>query len=188
MRIIKPMSVSNYFISLDWTRIKDLPATDDAFWSMRSEARDNEEEWIRDVQFGEDEDTFRYFTGLMEFLDWFSEVRETMPPKVVSAFSSVFLDIGILYDDEAYAPRPIKKDTDLAWVTGAIPPADCSKILQRLEKLDRSTIRHAFDEANEENPFDLFEDGETILAWIGSLEEGFQDIIQRGHGMLLVIG
>lgn len=124
----------------------------------------------------------------MEFLDWFMEVRETMPPKVVADFSSVFLDIGILYEDEAYAPTPIKKDTDLSWVTGAIPPADCVKILQRLENLDRAAIRQAFDEANEENPFDLFEDGETILAWIGSLEEGFQDIIQRGHGMLLVIG
>lgn len=55
------MSVSNYFISLDWTKIEDLPATSDDFWTLRSEAQDNDEPWIQNVQFGEDEQTFRYF-------------------------------------------------------------------------------------------------------------------------------
>ncbi|MEO7098381.1 MAG: hypothetical protein ABI162_03390 [Luteolibacter sp.] len=182
------MSVSNHFISINWNKIKDLPPTDDEFWGISNEAKDNNEEWLKDVPFGEEGQIFKYFTGLMDFQEWFQEARDSMDPKVVASFSSVFTDVGILYDDEAYAPRPIKKDVEFEWVTGAIPPADILEILDRIAKLDIDETQKAFDAANEENPCDFFEDGVSVVSWIKALEIGLKAVAEDTHGMLLVVG
>jgi hypothetical protein len=181
------MSVSNRFYTIDWTRIHELPATDHEFWSIRSEISESDDPWIGGDPFGEGAHPFEYFSGLMEFLEWFQEARESMPKRVVKDFTSVFRDIGILYGDDEYAPTPIKKDVALDWVTGAIPPADCADILRRLGKIDREATKEAFAEANENESCDICEDGERVLEWIDLVEDALKGVVGQDRGILLVI-
>ena len=181
------MSVNNRFIAIDWNKVNELPETDDEFWGISTEAKDNNETWLYDVPFGEEGEIFEYFTGLMEFLEWFQEARDKMDPKVVADFSSVFTDVGILYGDDDFAPTPIKKDVDLDWVTGAIPPADVRGILQRIKAINLEETKNAFDAATEDEPCEMCENGEAIVAWIKAVERGFEAVSKEGHGILLVV-
>ncbi len=181
------MSVSNHFIAVDWDRIGKLPATEDEFWALYTDAMTSGELWIAEVPFGEAGLSFRNFKGLMEFLDWYLEIQELLDEEVEAGFASVFGDLGILYDEDAYAPRPIKKDVKQEWITGAIPPSDISTILERIADMDVGKTEKEFNRATSRVPCDLCPDGQGVIDWIEGVKSGLSWVAAKGWGVLLVV-
>lgn len=181
------MSASNHFFAVDWARIGNLPADEEEFWSLDTDVIDSGDPWIAKVSFCDVGASFHDFTGLMDFLDWYIEAREILDPEVEAGFASVFGDLGILYDDNAYSPRPIKKDIQQKWITGAIPPTDVAAIRERIAGLDIDRTKRGFDRATAKIPCDLCPDGQEVVKWIDGVKAGLSAVVEKGHGMLLVV-
>lgn len=182
------MSVNNCFLSIEWTRLDQIPEGDE-FWTCLYEAMDDGADWLGDVPFGGQIDSYYFesWNGLMKFNDWFRERRKSMDQALVADFASLFLDVGLLHKDTTYAPDPIRKDVVLGgeWVLAAIPPEDVADLARRAEALDLEVTAREFQAAADAVPCDMVPDGETIAQWVAALREGLRATADAGRGIVM---
>lgn len=142
---------------MDWDALTRLESEDgQGAPSVLFGALDENASWLRPVAFGEQIDRYYFesWTGRLEFNQWFQERRADMDDGVVGQRVSLFMEVGLLHDDETAAPSPMKKELTFAteWLIGAIPPGDVKVLLARAESLDLTGLQPEFETRSKRRP------------------------------------
>jgi len=182
------MSVNHSYFSLDWSRVPDVNNHKDFDFLFELIEEEAMPDWIGDVPFGSQVDNYLFssWSGFMSFKDWFMEARDWMDHGLVSNFTSLYQDVGLLMDD-SYSYVPIKKDITIQddWILGAIPPSDVKSLLERCQKIDVSSIASEFQKALDRKPLDLFVSGKTVRDWVTALHDGLSAVSEKNFGILI---
>lgn len=182
------MSANHQYYGVDWSRIPEI--NEDGNLDSLFEVMDEEPmpDWIFEIPFGQQVDGYFFssWAALMEFKDWCEEADDSLNAKIVSEFSSVFKDVGLLMDDD-FAFVPVKEDIAIEddWLLGAIPPGKVNELLGRMNQIDETALSDIFQKAVELHPSEVVESGEFVQAWFQALREGLAAVSARGFGIIL---
>lgn len=182
------MSVNNSFFAIDWSHLKAAPKDDDLA-GYCFDALDAEEEWICKLPFGEqiDDYFFESWDGLIEFSDWFHEVRELLDEGICGKIESLFTGLGLLFDQETIAPDPMRLGFDFvgSWLIGSIPPKEVEEFKALADSINLNRLKKEFDRIVEDNPCELIPDGETMVNWVGSIQTGLRTTANIRRGIII---
>jgi hypothetical protein len=182
------MSVNSSYYSLDWRRTPYIQENGNFDFLFDYLEKGELPEWIEEVCFGKQTDPYMFssWSGFMSFSDWFEEARSKMNPNLVAQFSSLYLDMGLLFDSD-YALSPIKKDIvfDDEWLLGAIPPEQVEALFVRSCQIDISILTSEFQKALNREPLDLLATGESVRDWLFALRDGLGDVQKKGFGIII---